>query len=156
MAKKKVEFKTNVPTANLIEDYQTLLKAYLENDWSLVQTVMDCLAQSIDDHSFCTQPVHLRPSVSSVIAPSCAPGIFYDDEKKQDLQCKEGDPVSFAMLGGVCQCDLSCPYYQATCFPEKMHIILESDTVYDPKNLSVESQMVDEFGSNEAISHSVQ
>lgn len=118
------DFTTAVPTHFLIEDYQVLQHAYQTGNWADVQTVMNCLATAIDQGTFVPADLtrKYKPSESSVILPSHQEGVLLKDG--QDIKCRNGQPVSSAMMAGVCQCDASCPFY-SNCSPE------DGDILYD-------------------------
>jgi len=109
---------TTVPTSCLIEDYQALQKAVKNNDWSEVETVMDCLATVIDNDTYLPADLEgkIKPSPSSVIVPGWQDGILL--ERGGDFLCAHQLKVSRAMEGGVCQCSEKCPHYHLGCFPE--------------------------------------
>lgn len=110
------DIKTTVSTWALIEDCQALMKAIKEEDWSQVATVMECLADSIESGTIVPAGLNIKPSVSSLIAPSCEEGIIMDG--CEDVKCANGNPISFAMSGGVLQCSESCPFF-SECRPEE-------------------------------------
>lgn len=128
---------THVPTACLIEDYQTLQKALDAIDvcphdtLEHIRCVMECLASVIDSCTEVPAGLDIRPSPSSLIAMSCREGIL-TDEKGKDFRCIGGKPVSNALSGGCCQCDKSCPYFNAGCDPEMCRIQLPSGFCYEP------------------------
>lgn len=122
------EIKTTVPTGCLIEDYQTLQRAIREEDWDLVQVVMDCLAATIDSCTTVPDGVKIQPSGSSVILPSVHTGILLNDQ--QDILCAAGKDASYALSGGVCQCDETCPFFQKECSPENGEMLLQSGIRY--------------------------
>lgn len=112
------DIQTTVPTSCLIEDYQALRNAINNLDWEEVESVMDCLAATIDRCTHVPADLfeHFKPSPSSVIVPSCKGGILLDGIA--DFLCAHHLPISKAMAGGVCQCNESCPYYLTKCNPE--------------------------------------
>lgn len=122
------EIKTTVPTGCLNEDYQTLQRAVREENWDLVHVVMDCLAAAIDSCTQVPDGVKISPSGSSVILPSVHTGILLHEQK--DLLCAAGKEASFALSGGVCQCDNTCPFFQKECSPEGGEMLLQSGIRY--------------------------
>ena len=128
---------THVPTACLIEDYQTLQKALDAIDicphdtQEYVRCVMDCLASVIDSCTEVPAGLDIKPSPSSLIAMSCKEGVLTDENGK-DFPCIGGKPVSNVLSGGCCQCDKSCPYFNAGCDPEMCRIQLPSGFCYEP------------------------
>lgn len=128
---------THVPTACLIEDYQTLQKALDAIDicphdtQENIRCVMECLASVIDSCTEVPVGLDIKPSPSSLIAMSCKEGILTDEEGK-DFSCIGGKPVSNALSGGCCQCDKSCPYFNAGCDPEMCRIQLPNGMSYEP------------------------
>lgn len=128
---------THVPTACLIEDYQTLQLALNAIDicphdtQEHIRCVMECLASVIDSCTEVPAGLDIKPSPSSLIAMSCKEGVLTDEEDK-DFRCIGGKPVSAALLGGCCQCDASCPYFNAGCDPEMCRIQLPNGMCYEP------------------------
>lgn len=98
---------THVPTCCLVEDYQGLAAAVHNMDWEAVQTVIDCLGETIDRFTEVPVGLNIKPSGSSAVAMDIENGIILDGYGK-DLLCAAGKPVSFAMAGGVCQCPDDC------------------------------------------------
>lgn len=123
------EIKTTVPTGCLIEDYQTLQRAAKEQDWDLVRVVMDCLASTIDSCTDVPNGVKIQPSCSSVIIPSVNTGILLNNQ--EDILCANGKDASFALSGGVCQCDSSCPFFQKECSPDDGEMLLQNEIYYE-------------------------
>ena len=123
------EIVSHIPTCALIEDYQALMKAKLAGDWEEVDTVMECIANYIDHLTTVPAESHIRPSPSSIIAMSCKSGIILSKEE-DDLMCAAGEPVSKALLGGVCQCDSTCMKRHG-CDPESGVIQLVCGYSYD-------------------------
>lgn len=128
---------THVPTACLIEDYQTLQLALNAIDTcphdtqEHIRCVMECLASVIDSCTEVPAGLDIKPSPSSLIAMSCKEGVLTDEEGK-DFRCIGGKPVSSALSGGCCQCDKSCPYFNAGCDPEMCRIQLPNGMCYGP------------------------
>ena len=128
---------THVPTACLIEDYQTLQKALDAIDicphdtQEYVRCVMDCLASVIDSRTEVPVGLDIKPSPSSLIAMSCKEGVLTDENGK-DFPCIGGKPVSNALSGGCCQCDESCPHFGKECDPENCRILLSDGICYEP------------------------
>lgn len=116
-------FVTKIPTADLIEIYKTLMQAVAENDMSIVNVAMDCIAQHIDNADETIRPagMQMMPSVSSVVCQSCENGIIVDGPR--DVCCAAGKDVSEAMRNGVCQCDDTCKQTFG-CDPENLRIKL--------------------------------
>lgn len=128
---------THVPTACLIEDYQTLQLALNAIDicphdtQEHIRCVMECLASVIDSCTEVPAGLDIKPSPSSLIAMSCKEGVLTDENGK-DFRCIGGKPVSSALSGGCCQCDKSCPYFNAGCDPEMCRIQLPNGFCYEP------------------------
>ena len=116
--------RAKVSAHDLIEDYQGLRQAVNEQDWSLVETVMECLAQKIE----AAEPsdgLRFVPSASSIVLNSCESGIISHDDGS-DILCAEGTGVSEILRSGSCACDESCPRFNVDCFPESLDIRLEN------------------------------
>ena len=128
---------THVPTACLIEDYQTLQLALNAIDicphdtQEHIRCVMECLASVIDSCTEVPAGLDIKPSPSSLIAMSCKEGVLTDENGK-DFRCIGGKPVSSALSGGCCQCDESCPHFGKECDPENCRIQLPSGFCYEP------------------------
>lgn len=132
---------TTVPTSCLIEDYQNLRQAVQEQNWELVNVVMECLAEVIDSHTTVPEGLEINPSVSSVIVPSHEVGIAMSGNK--DIRCAMGRDISYAMSGGVCQCDDgTCPYWGKKCFPEDGNVVLENGVNYCPRGVLSEDRFM--------------
>lgn len=141
------EFITHIPTECLIEDIQMLRRAILpETSWdqtvSAVQCCIDCLCETIERFTNIPKGATVRPSSSSVIAPAVANGIIVH-ENGSDIRCVKKQPVSFAMAGGVLQCEESCPYYNNGCAPDKSGLLLEGNIEfrYDESGEDVVKQL---------------
>lgn len=122
---------THVPTECLIEDYQMLMLAKKENDWSQVQTVMDCIAEAIDRYTQTSDNLNFKPSVSTLIAMGFSNGVLACDDYT-DVLCAGKEAVSKAMTGGVLQghCD-NCPHHKHGCDPENGELLLSNGFLYD-------------------------
>lgn len=129
---------THVPTSCLVEDYQSLLQACKDADWGTVHTVMECLAEVIDRFTEIPEALHIAPSVSSAIAMSCKSGIILGADG-EDLCCTAGEPVSKALLGGVCQCSEHCMDTHG-CAPEDGQIRLACGFLYDMTQKSIQDE----------------
>lgn len=130
---------SHVPTACLVEDYQSLVRAVNEHDWDMVETVAQCIAEVIDRYTTVPEGLEIKPSPSSLVALACENGIITSDNA--DIRCAAGKPVSFALSGGVCQCSEECMAAH-DCDPEKCYLQLECGLSYDPALL-----LSDEFVS---------
>lgn len=119
---------TLAPTECLIEDYQTLAHALKTRDWDEVQTVMECLANIIDDYATQSEYTTFKPSVSSAILMSYDNGILAKEDGT-DVQCMFGRNISTAMDGGVCQCPDDCPH-RNKCKPEDGELLLSNGMYY--------------------------
>lgn len=120
---------TSVPTACLVEDYQALLSAIKNEDWEVVQTVADCLAENISKHTSGLKGLDIVPSGSSLIAMGIKTGILLQDNK--DFLCAAGKQVSRALQDGYCQCKSDCPHFKQDCFPETEGILLQHERFYE-------------------------
>lgn len=120
---------THVPTACLVEDYQALLCAIKNEDWEVVQTVADCLAESISRHTSGLKGLDIVPSGSSLVAMGVKTGILLRDGR--DLLCATGKQVSHALSGGCCQCEPDCPHFNQDCFPDTEGILLRHERFYE-------------------------
>ena len=120
---------THIPTCCLIEDYQALAKAIENYDWDEVDTVMQCLSETITRYTKAPEGLDIAPSVSSIIAMSCYSGIVMNGNK--DLNCAMGKPVSKAMDCECRQCPDDCPYWlNKSCRPEYGQLALEGGISY--------------------------
>lgn len=119
---------TCVPTACLVEDYQGLLRAIKEENWEAVQTVADCLAESISLHTTGLSGLDIIPSGSSLVAMGTQTGILLRDGR--DLLCASGKQASRALRGGCCQCGSDCSHFKQDCFPETEGILLRHEQFY--------------------------
>lgn len=124
------DIKTTVSTSCLIEDYQALRKAIMNQDWEEVEVVCDCLASVIESFTEVPADLSIKPSPSSIIAPSCKQGILLNGT--EDVNCVGGQSISLALSGGVCQCSESCQYYMKSCFPDEnsFHLILDGTELF--------------------------
>lgn len=122
---------THIPVECLIEDYQGLMQALRENNWELVQLVMDCLAETIDQYTETNDTIGFKPSVSTLVAMGTSRGIVTCNGFN-DILCAGQTGVSEAMAGGVLQehCD-NCPHHDKDCFPEKGQLLLYNGFTYD-------------------------
>lgn len=120
---------SHVPTACLVEDYQSLVRAVNEHDWDMVETVAQCIAEVIDRYTTVPEGLEIKPSPSSLVALACENGIITSDNA--DIRCAAGNPVSFALSGGVCQCPEECMAAH-DCAPENCYVQLECGATYDP------------------------
>ena len=138
---------TVVPTHLLIEDHNTLLRAIREQDWSLVSTVMDCLAETIDHGTVVPPDIKIKPSPSTPICPEHAPGIILDADNC-DITCILGKPMSEVLSGGVCQCYEDCTERLAgNCDPDNGMICMRSIIPYNlgsPDNDVLKSLLPDQ------------
>ena len=130
-------FVSHVPTECLVDDIQTLRLFLQTGDISAVECVIECLSESIDRYTapadqfaFRTGLPIIKPSASSIVAMSAENGII-TREDGTDIFCMAGKPVSFAMSGGILQCDKDCPYYMNGCAPDIDGILLEGNIRYD-------------------------
>lgn len=123
------KFISHVPTECLIEDVQMLRNALRTGENAAIECVIECLSESIDRY---TEPADqlVQPSASSIVAMSWDDGIV-TREDGTDIFCMAGKPVSFAMSGGVLQCDENCPYYMNGCAPDVDGILLEGNIRFD-------------------------
>lgn len=118
---------TKVSTCCLIEDYQMLHKALLDQNWDSVRCVMECLAETIRNKTEVPDGLFIEPSECSVIAMSCENGIVMNGNK--DIRCANGFPVSDA--GDISHCNSSCPFWSARCAAaEGGQILLEGEIPY--------------------------
>lgn len=141
------KFVTKVPTECLIEDYQMILTAMSIEDKeerdSRLNTVLECIAESIDRFTEVPAGVSVNPSPSSIIAMGVDNGILCHADGT-DIHCIAGKPVSLALSGGVCQCNETCPYW-GECCPDSGIIILESSAEYQFDNPDAEEACVASF-----------
>ena len=120
---------TTISTWCLIENYQDLITAKVKGDWDLVQTVRDCLAITICESTDSLKGLDIIPSPSSLIAPSCCPGIILD-ENGGDIRCAAYIGVSKIMYNGCCQCDKDCIALHG-CDPDNGKVRLACGFVFD-------------------------
>lgn len=124
-------FQVCMPAALLVEDIQALQLAIRNDSKDLVESVLECLQESLDCYAVIPEGMTVKPSASSIIAPSHKAGIILQ-ENGQDLHCVMHRPVSEAMDGGCQQCSDNCPYLiDGDCAPEKGLICLTSEFTYD-------------------------
>lgn len=124
---------TIVPTACLVEDVQRLSLAlkraddpdYLRNSnitaydaeeilRDEAAVLVECLADIIEQFTVVPPDLEITPSGSSLVAMGMENGIIVGADGK-DITCRAGHPISAAMSGACCQCNDSCPHFQA-CF----------------------------------------
>lgn len=121
---------THVPTCCLIEDYwmiRTALEEIANFEISgaveTLNSVMECLMESIDRFTQVKSGLHIEPSVSSPIAMTCESGIVMD--RDEDLKCMAGRPISHA---GIQYCG-DCTYH-GSCNPDDGKFMLEGGISY--------------------------
>lgn len=138
---------TTVPTYALIENYQELMRAIRDREWSLVEAVADSLADTITDHTKVPESLEIRPSGSTMIDTSCKMGIILDAEGR-DMKCVAGMAVSEAICGGgVCECNIDCQSMNG-CSPECGRIRLGTGEfdIFDSENPAVSLVILEKLG----------
>lgn len=129
-------YRVDVPVSELIEDYQALRRAMKKGDWSLVESVAECIACIVEcagDTGKLSTPLSFHPSVSSIVAPINGDGILVSDDgvSKDDIRCAAAWRVSDALRDGILQehCE-KCPHYKHGCSPEDIEIMLDENFTY--------------------------
>lgn len=127
---------TNVPTCCLVEDIQMLREALtyplpLEAQ-DLIQTVAECLEESIGRYTTVPDGLDITPSGSSLVAMSHKSGIIVNGEGK-DILCLAGHPISAAQL--ECCGGTECLYANTgRCLPDEGRFCLQCGEEYQPNS----------------------
>lgn len=149
-----VETTTHCPTSMLIEDHQDLVaiaESLANGSYGdimdvveKINTVIECLAQAIDEYS---DPVVFegrvawKPSVATPIAMSIDNGVIVRDDG-QDVLCAAKKPISSCSCNGVWQCDAGC-MKEHGCDPENGKTCLLGGFVYQRDPGKEEEALVD-------------
>lgn len=104
----------NAPAECLIEDYQSLVRAIIEQDWDAVETVASCLATVISNHMSVPAGLGLKfePGPMSCLLMSHDEGILSLPDGS-DIECLAGHGISTRNIGGTPQCPDDCPHLKA-------------------------------------------
>lgn len=105
---------TMVPTDCLVENIQTLKRALGDMDGESICAIIMCLEDLLESHTFVPKDMPVYPGSSMLVAGGCRPGVLVPN-CAGDFPCKAGHPLSSIIMGGVRQCEESCPN-SGSCF----------------------------------------
>ena len=123
-----IEFKdipVVISASALVEDIQMLYEAIEKKDWGFVNTVRECLEDSLRNAKK-IPGTDIVPSPTSVIAMGHSSGIMMNEDGS-DLVCTGGIPVSELTFTA---CTRNCPHCDE-CNPEKLCFMLEGGFLYN-------------------------
>lgn len=133
--------KTTVGTAALVENIQNLIGAAQNNDWDMVQCVIECLCEDIASGTDAAG-LSFTPTPGCLIVPSCVSGLVVRKDGKE-FQCANGRPLSecFSYYCADDECE-RCEFYGEECRPKVSEILLKAGVTVDYSEFSMRDEEI--------------